>query len=1191
MPAPTLTGFDDNTFAENTVNSTPQIIDSAVDFTDADGDFNGGTLTVSGLLSVETLSVNNEGSGAGQVGLSGANVSYGGVVIGTLAGGVGGTLTITFNASASSVAVDALIQNLTYANSSDAPTASHDLSINVTDAAGNSLGGSGAGAFVEQTGAANPFDGLPASQVAFADMDHDGDLDLFVVQYLTSPGQVTHVSYYENTGSASDPHYTPVQGAPGAPLAAGTSFESFFSFGDLDNDGDLDLVVGDPGYIETTPDYYRNTGTDAEPVYVRIGDTTNPFYGFQAGQWAAPQFVDIDGDHDLDMVAGWSGGTLQFFENTGTVSDPHFVLRSGTADPFNGIHVGNNSTPAFADVDGDGDLDAAVGDREGRVHYLENIGSVSAPEFVERTGAANPFGAIDVGLLATPSFADVDGDGDPDLLVGSFDFYVGASEVHYYLNTAPHGQTVTINVTPQNDAPTGVGLPTDVTVTEDVASNLNLSGITLADIDSTGLFFVTLSVSSGILTATGIAPSAIGFSNGSSSSTGGVTVSNSGTRVITLIGTVADIDAFLNTPSNIKYTSALNVSGDDAAILTVTANDGTGSVVVGVVNIDITPVNDAPTLTGLPTDVTVTEDVASNLNLSAATLADVDSFGPITVTLSASAGIMTAVSGGSVTVNGSGTGNLVLFGTAANIDAFLNVASNIKYTGALNANGDNAAVVTITASDGTPVLLGSFNVDITPVNDAPTATGVPTDVTVTEDVASNLNLSAITLTDIDSTGSITVTLTASAGILTAISSGAGALQAGRSDGVTSNTVGSVTVSNSGTGAITLTGTAAAIDAYLNTASNIKYTGALNAFGDNAATITITANDGSGSVQLGVVNVDITGVNDAPTLTGVASSVTFLENTVNATPQVIDADVTFVDVDGAFAGGHLTVTGLLAQDSVSIRNQGNGAGQVGLSGANISYGGVVIGTLVGGVGGTLTITFGANATSQAVDAVIQNLTYANSSDDPTTVRNLTITATDGGGLSAAPAVVTVNVTPEADAVTINGTNKNDTLVGGAGVDLIYGKDGNDNLSGGGGDDRLDGGLGTDKLDGGVGNDFLDGGGGDDRIDGGAGNDTLKGGTGNDTLIGGAGNDTMDGGSGNDIFLFNSNHFGADIISDFNDGSDKIQLTAATGVTSFSNLVITAIVGGGVLVTLPDGSTIAVSGLTVAHTDASDFIFGG
>jgi hypothetical protein len=77
-------------------------------------------------------------------------------------------------------------------------------------------------------------------------------------------------------------------------------------------------------------------------------------------------------------------------------------------------------------------------------------------------------------------------------------------------------------------------------------------------------------------------------------------------------------------------------------------------------------------------------------------------------------------------------------------------------------------------------------------------------------------------------------------------------------------------------------------------------------------------------------------NSVPTLTGLTTPVTFLEDTVNGAPQIINADVTFTDPDNNFNGGALMVSGLLAQDTVAIRNQGVGAGQIGVAGSNVSF---------------------------------------------------------------------------------------------------------------------------------------------------------------------------------------------------------------------------------------------------------------
>lgn len=122
-------------------------------------------------------------------------------------------------------------------------------------------------------------------------------------------------------------------------------------------------------------------------------------------------------------------------------------------------------------------------------------------------------------------------------------------------------------------------------------------------------------------------------------------------------------------------------------------------------------------------------------------------------------------------------------------------------------------------------------------------------------------------------------------------------------------------------------------------------------------------------------------------------------------------------------------------------------------------------------------------------------------------------------------------------TLDGGDDNDTLDGGNHNDILIGGDGDDTLSGGNNDDNLDGGNGADKLDGGNHNDILDGG---------AGNDVLTGGNHNDTLNGGAGNDVLTGGNHNDVFLFTETG-GADRITDFARGQDKIDLREIDAVS--------------------------------------------
>jgi Ca2+-binding RTX toxin-like protein len=201
---------------------------------------------------------------------------------------------------------------------------------------------------------------------------------------------------------------------------------------------------------------------------------------------------------------------------------------------------------------------------------------------------------------------------------------------------------------------------------------------------------------------------------------------------------------------------------------------------------------------------------------------------------------------------------------------------------------------------------------------------------------------------------------------------------------------------------------------------------------------------------------------------------------------------------------------------------------------------------------------------------------------------------------------------------SGTDGNDTINGGAGVDIYSlaattngavidlvagtatsGQIGTDTLTGIEGvvgsaaADTITGNGATNILAGGGGDDIIDAGGGADTVFGGQGNDTINGGGGVDFIHGEAGNDTMTGGTGNDRFVF-AGAFGNDIITDFDEnpggGQDLLDVTAL-GVTAanFATSVAIAQVGANVVVTI-NGQTITLLGEVVANITAADFIVG-
>ncbi|MBZ0111960.1 MAG: FG-GAP-like repeat-containing protein, partial [Thermoanaerobaculia bacterium] len=152
-----------------------------------------------------------------------------------------------------------------------------------------------------------------------------------------------------------------------------------------------------------------------EPYVV---DAIQGFSTISVGRFASPNLVDFDGDGDLDIVAGSDSGKVEFIENTGSTSSPSFQYPVAGFDPFDGVSVFSRSAPEMADLDGDGDLDAIVGNIDTRVRYFENTGSSSSPSFAQVTGTNNPFFSISAGYTSRTALGDLDGDGDLDLILG-----------------------------------------------------------------------------------------------------------------------------------------------------------------------------------------------------------------------------------------------------------------------------------------------------------------------------------------------------------------------------------------------------------------------------------------------------------------------------------------------------------------------------------------------------------------------------------------------------------------------------------------------------------------------------------------------------------------------------------------------------------------------------------------------------
>ncbi|MEP7145811.1 MAG: FG-GAP-like repeat-containing protein [bacterium] len=239
------------------------------------------------------------------------------------------------------------------------------------------------------------------SNISFVDIDNDNDKDLFI------GGDYSRISFFRNTGTPSAPSFELVSDS--LPLLS-ASFNYAPAFADLDNDGDKDLLLG--SYIKDSVWFFRNTGTAADFNFTlegrgyQIGLTT-------LGQSSTPVFADIDNDGDMDLFIGASNGRIFFYENTGTANNFVFTFRTNF---YNSIDVGDESIPRFFDTDHDGDLDLYIGRQDGLISYYKNEGTAFNPNFVLQT---NNYKNINVYSNSCPEFTDIDNDTDPDLFIGN----------------------------------------------------------------------------------------------------------------------------------------------------------------------------------------------------------------------------------------------------------------------------------------------------------------------------------------------------------------------------------------------------------------------------------------------------------------------------------------------------------------------------------------------------------------------------------------------------------------------------------------------------------------------------------------------------------------------------------------------------------------------------------------------------
>ncbi|HEX4264574.1 MAG TPA: FG-GAP-like repeat-containing protein [Verrucomicrobiae bacterium] len=287
------------------------------------------------------------------------------------------------------------------------------------------------GPFITATSPVAAITGLKGTAPAFGDIDGDGDLDLIVGDMDGHD----RLRFYRNTGTKTAPVFTldtlPA-GIPATDTGSATSMR-LPAMGDIDHDGKTDVAValGDFYTESTTFHYYKNNGNGTFTEFHPSGLPTST-----SSQFGQIRFkdVDFDGDDDAFVISGETG-IITYYRNNGNGTFTQ------TTPPFSNIPSGL-SYPLidFADIDGDGDYDMVVGvwgngSQVGLKYYRNDNGAFVAVDPATAFPGSNF--SLSPGQWLLPCLVDIDGDGDVDLFVGDYQASNGAVPIHYLMNNAP----------------------------------------------------------------------------------------------------------------------------------------------------------------------------------------------------------------------------------------------------------------------------------------------------------------------------------------------------------------------------------------------------------------------------------------------------------------------------------------------------------------------------------------------------------------------------------------------------------------------------------------------------------------------------------------------------------------------------------------------------------------------------------
>lgn len=265
-------------------------------------------------------------------------------------------------------------------------------------------------------------DGVFPNHVFHSDLNMDGHIDILIAGNITysMSNAGTKIYTYLNDGNGN---YT---FDPSNSLLNLGIYYATLALGDVDNDLDDDILI--LSTQTSISGLYKNDGTGHFTEVSSIFDNINLF---SSNNVAAPNFFDLNGDSDLDIIIG---NKIYTNDSTGIFSTGPFYVLNGMSDT-------DLPEISYADFDGDGLLDAIVSGRNANDTVVTRLykGFGGGTFFPTPT---NPFISVYAGSI---DHSDIDNDGDQDVLITGIDPTIHASRTTLYENDGSGNFTIITN--------------------------------------------------------------------------------------------------------------------------------------------------------------------------------------------------------------------------------------------------------------------------------------------------------------------------------------------------------------------------------------------------------------------------------------------------------------------------------------------------------------------------------------------------------------------------------------------------------------------------------------------------------------------------------------------------------------------------------------------------------------------------